>query len=568
MVGGELEGAVRAWIEEDPDPETRAEAEQLLASGEEAKLRDAFRERLAFGTAGMRGAMGAGPNRMNRLLVRKVSAGLARHLLAQDPAAVERGVVIGYDARRNSQTFALEAAAALSERGIPVWMFGDIVPTPVCSYATVALGASAGVMITASHNPPEDNGYKVFRANGAQIIEPDDSLISAAIDGEDGPRAEVAGSISAVPGVVLDAYHGAIQALRVHPADGARIVYTAMHGVGTRFVQRALADAGHHDVHLVAEQVQPDGAFPTVRFPNPEEPGALDLAMALGRQVDADVILASDPDADRLAVALPDRSGAWRQLTGNQVGVLLAEDLLRSGAFGGRKPMVATSIVSSAMLARIADRYGAAYAETLTGFKWIGHRAIEHDAAGGAFVFGFEEALGYTAGSVVRDKDGVSTALLMADLVSDLKAEGQTLWDRLDELYATYGLYVSRQRSLVLKGAEGKERIRGMLDRLGSDPPRAIDGTPVVVARDLSAGVLRRADGSTEAVDLPRSDVFAFDLEDGSRVLVRPSGTEPKIKFYFEVRQELGSAGVSDATAEAEARIERMVAEIFARAGV
>jgi phosphomannomutase len=203
--------------------------------GEEAKLRDAFRERLAFGTAGMRGAMGAGPNRMNRLLVRKVSAGLARHLLAQDPAAVERGVVIGYDARRNSQTFALEAAAALSERGIPVWMFGDIVPTPVCSYATVALGASAGVMITASHNPPEDNGYKVFRANGAQIIEPDDSLISAAIDGEDGPRADVVGSISAVPGVVLDAYHGAIQALRVHPAEGARIVYTAMHGVGTRF---------------------------------------------------------------------------------------------------------------------------------------------------------------------------------------------------------------------------------------------------------------------------------------------------------------------------------------------
>ncbi|HMV67256.1 MAG TPA: phospho-sugar mutase, partial [Myxococcota bacterium] len=349
MIGEELEGAVRAWIAEDPDPETRAEAERLLGAGEEAALADAFRGRLTFGTAGMRGAMGPGPNRMNRLLVRKVSAGLARHLLRQDEGAVERGVVIGFDARRNSQAFALEAANTIAAAGIPVWLFGDIVPTPVCSYATVALGAAAGVMITASHNPPEDNGYKVFRANGAQIIEPDDSQISAAIDRSDAPRVEAA-SISPVPGVVIDAYHSAIQALRVHPADGARVVYTAMHGVGTRFVERALLDAGHLDLHLVAEQVRPDGAFPTVRFPNPEEPGALDLAMALARAVEADVILANDPDADRLAVAAPLPDGSWRQLTGNQVGVLLADDLLRCGGGGARKPMGATSIVSSAML--------------------------------------------------------------------------------------------------------------------------------------------------------------------------------------------------------------------------
>ncbi|HMV68893.1 MAG TPA: phospho-sugar mutase, partial [Myxococcota bacterium] len=232
------------------------------------------------------------------------------------------------------------------------------------------------------------------------------------------------------------------------------------------------------------------------------------------------------------------------------------------------KPMVATSIVSSAMLARVAAWHGAAYAETLTGFKWIGHRAIEHDAAGGAFVFGFEEALGYTAGSVVRDKDGVSTALLMADLVSDLKAAGLTLWDRLDELYATHGLYVSGQRSLVLKGAEGQAQIGAILGRLRAEPPDRIDGVAVTVAKDLGAGVARAADGSTSAIDLPRSDVLIYEIEDGSRVLVRPSGTEPKIKFYFEVRQELRGRPVADAAREGEARIARMVTEIFARAGV
>jgi phosphomannomutase len=573
--------AARRWLAEDPDPVTRAAVQAMVDAADHAALAEAFDGRLAFGTAGMRGPMGPGTLRMNRLMVQRVSAGLARHLLATDPRAAERGVVIGYDGRHHSAVFADEAAAALTARGIRVYRFHHVVPTPVCSWATVRLDAAAGVMITASHNPPEDNGYKVFRANGAQIIAPDDALISAAIDAPDGAPPASPASTEPVPAEILEAYFAAIQAVRVHANVGARIVYTAMHGVGTRFVHRALADAGHADLHLVEAQAWPDGDFPTVRFPNPEEPGALDLAIELAGSVGADVILANDPDADRLAVALPVAHGGWRQLTGNQVGVLLAEDLLRQHALGRgepgwRPPMVATSIVSSAMLARIAASYSAAYAETLTGFKWIGHEAIAHDAAGGQFLFGFEEALGYTVGSVVRDKDGVSAALVMADLVSHLKANGLTVWDRLRELYTRYGLYVSRQKSLVLPGADGQARIREILGRLTAAPPAALAGTPVDGVRDLSRSEGRRRDGTTYTIALPKSDVLCFDLEDGSRVLVRPSGTEPKIKFYFEVRQSLlppnpgeeGGDAVEAATAQATARIQTMIQEISAIAGV
>lgn len=390
--------AAKRWIAEDPDPVTRAQVEAWLAAGDLAALAASFGPRLAFGTAGMRGAMGPGTGRMNRVVVREVSAGVARHL--HNTGTANKGVVIGFDGRHNSRAFADEAAAAFTGRGVPVWKFDEVVPTPLLAYATVALGAGAGVMVTASHNPPEDNGYKVFRANGAQIISPDDALITEAIDAPDTVVPVAPGALRPVPAEVVDAYHAAIQGLRVHHVTGARVVYTAMHGVGTKPVQRAFATAGHTDLHLVEAQAWPDGDFPTVKFPNPEEPGALDLSIALAKQVGADVILASDPDADRLAVAAPLPDGTWRQLTGNQVGVILADDLLRSGFAKGKRPMVATSIVSSAMLARIAAAWDADYAETLTGFKWIGHRAIEHDAAGGQFVFGFEEALGYTAGSV------------------------------------------------------------------------------------------------------------------------------------------------------------------------
>jgi phosphomannomutase len=562
------------WRDADPDPETRAQTEAWLAAGDAAALADAFGGRLAFGTAGLRGAMGPGPNRMNRVLVRQVSGGLGDWLLGRWPDAREAGVVVGYDGRRNSRIFAEDAAAVLAGRGLKVWLAPHVVPTPAVGFAVLHLGACAGVVVTASHNPPADNGYKVFRRNGAQIIEPDDSEIAAALAavrvGEAVPALDAlraSGQVRDLPAETMEAWYAAIAALRVTPATGARIVYTAMHGVGAASVRRVLAAAGHTDVHEVAEQAEPDGAFPTVVFPNPEEPGALNLAMARADAVGADVILANDPDADRLAVAARERSGGWRQLTGNQVGVLLADHLLTHRDLGGRRPMVATTIVSSAMLAAIAAAHGAAYAETLTGFKWIGHQALAHDAAGGAFVLGFEEALGYSAGSVVRDKDGVSTLLLMADLASWCKARGQTLWDALDALYRRYGLYVSRQRALTLQGAPGKAEIARILATLRARPPASFAGTPVVGWRDLATGEGRRADGSTYRVDLPGSDVVAYDLADGSRVLVRPSGTEPKIKFYFEVREAVDGE-VSEAMARGEARIAQMIAELWAAVGL
>lgn len=567
-----LIAAVKAWMAEDPDLETRAEADTKLASGDLAGLLDAFSTRLAFGTAGLRGAMGAGPNRMNRVMVRRATAGLADHLLVSVPDAARRGVVIGYDGRKNSEVFAADAAAVLLSKGIAVHRFDRVVATPIVGFATTDLGAAAGIVITASHNPPADNGYKVFRANGAQIIPPDDDLISAAIDAHPPvgalPSPDGHPLARGIAPELLDRYFAAIAGLRVHHSVGARIVYTAMHGVGAAYVRRALAAAGHTDLHEVAEQVQPDGRFPTVTFPNPEEPGALALAMRLATAVQADVILANDPDADRLAVAVPDGRGGWRQLTGNQVGVLLADDLLRHRDTGGKRPMVATTIVSTSLLARIAAANGADYAETLTGFKWIGDRAIAHDAAGGAFVVGFEEALGYTAGSVVRDKDGVSTLLLLADLASWLKANGRTLSDALDEVYRRYGLSASRQKSLTLAGAEGKAEISRIMTRLRSRPPGSIGGSEVIAMRDLAEGYARGRDGTITRLDLPRSDVLAFDLADGGRVLARPSGTEPKIKFYVEASLPVGDRSIAEVAADGERALDGMIAEILAAAGV
>jgi phosphomannomutase len=568
-----LIAAARAWLASDPDPHTRAATEALLATGDEAALADHFGARLDFGTAGLRGALGPGPNRMNRALVLRVAAGLVRYLQGAVPGSAEAGVVVGYDGRVGSEVFARDTARVLRAAGFRAWVSPRVCSTPELAFAVTDLRAAAGVMVTASHNPPEDNGYKVYWSNGAQIIPPHDAGIAAAIDWS-GPAIEppdVDLAALATPPEVYERYVAAVLKLRVHKQTDLRVVYTAMHGVGARAVEDVLARAGYTQVFPVEAQRHPDGRFPTVRFPNPEEPGALDLAFALAREVDADLIVANDPDADRLAVAVPDGKGGWRQLSGNQVGCLFADDLLAHGdQWKGAPRLVATTIVSSTLLSRIAEAHGAQYAECLTGFKWIANEAIPFDAAGGHFVLGYEEALGYSAGPVVRDKDGVSAVLLFCDLAAWCKSEGRSILEHLQDLYARHGLYASGQKSLVLPGAAGQARIAEIMGALRASPPRELAGVAVRRVQDVKTGLdTDLATGATQAVKLPKSNVLAWWLADGSRVLVRPSGTEPKIKFYFEVREALREDDTLDlAEGRAAARIEALRGAVSAKAGV
>lgn len=574
-----LRAKALAWAATDPDPTTRAQTEKMVVDGDERALREAFGGRLQFGTAGLRGAIGPGPNQMSRALVRRVATGLCAYLLEAVPDARERGIVIGFDGRHLSREFADDSAAICADHGIRVWVFDEVIPTPELAHAVPWLGACAGIMVTASHNPPADNGYKVYWSDGAQIIPPHDRGISAAIDRlsdydpsvvGDVEAHRAAGRVTPTPAEMTDQYHRQVQALRVHPGGPLSIVYTAMHGVGTASVVRALRTAGYSDLHLVREQAEPDGDFPTVAFPNPEEPGALDLSYALAARVNADIIVANDPDADRLAVAVPDGQGGWRQLSGNQVGCLLADDLLTNGVSDGRKPMVATTIVSSRLLQRLAAAHGAAYAETLTGFKWVAHAALDHEATGGRFVLGYEEALGYSAGDVARDKDGVSAALLFCDLAAACKAEGETVLDRLTAMYRQYGLHYSVQRSVKMPGSEGAARIQAAMASLRAESPTELGGLAVVRQVDVQTGKARDlATGVESDIDLPRSNVLSWSLADGSQLLARPSGTEPKIKFYGEVREPLAAdETLASGEARAAARVQALVEELVTRAGL
>ncbi len=529
----ELLAAAAAWRTLDPQ---HAEAvDGLVARADETELREHFDGLLDFGTGGMRGPMGPGPLCMNRPIIRRVTAALGRVVAATTPDAHERGVVVGFDARHNSRAFAEEATRVLASQGFRVWLAEHTTPTPVVSFAVIHLGAVAGVMVTASHNPREDNGYKVFDHRGAQIVAPVDDEVRDAMASEVGeePVRVPDGRVAAWPEVLSVAYHEAVQAQRVHGAHPLRIVYTPVHGVGGTWAMEALARAGYTDFHAVNEQFAPDGDFPTVAFPNPEEAGVLDRALALGTAVGADLVLANDPDADRLAAAVPNGDGTWRVLTGNETGVLLAEDLL---AHGDTTPddLVITTIVSTGLLSRIAAHHGVHYAETLTGFKWIANAALAAEGQGIRFRFGFEESIGYTAGSAVRDKDGVAAAVLMADLAAHAKAKGGTVLGELTKLWARHGRHLGQQVSLRAQGLEGLASIRAGMARLRASPPRSLGGRGVRAVVDLNEGTRRDADGQVSSVDLPRSDVLAYHLDD-ARVLVRPSGTEPKIKLYVEV---------------------------------
>ena len=542
----DLRARVERWIAADPDPDTVREAAQLLDAADDAALRERFDSRLTFGTAGLRAALGAGPNRMNRLVVRQTAAGIADHLLATVPDAARRGVVIGYDARHKSDVFASDSARVFAAKGIRAMLFPHVVPTPVLAFATTHLGAATGVQVTASHNPPADNGYKVYWGDGPQIVPPLDDEIAACINSVAASEHAVGlsgrndDSIQLVDSSVVAAYLAGVAALDPRTSAAAsrrslRIVYTAMHGVGGDTLVRVLADAGFADVHVVEEQFRPDPDFPTVSFPNPEEPGALDLAFAKAVSVGAQIIVANDPDADRLAVAVPDPDAprGWRQLRGDEVGWLLADHLLRISEEAPKRRLVCTTIVSSSLLGAMARARDVDYVETLTGFKWLARAALARPDL--EHVLSYEEALGYCVGSLVRDKDGISAALAMADLAAEAAANNEAVLDRLRVIQDEFGRYNTELWSLRFDGADALAQMAELMHRLRSAVPTSVAGVSVRSSVDL-------ADAD------PPADVVILHLVDEGRITVRPSGTEPKCKVYFETVTRPGHVGASIAS--------------------
>ena len=518
---------------------------------------------LEFGTAGIRGEVGAGPGRMNRAVVIRTTRGLADWLTAQGRGGAT--VVVGYDGRIDSRRFAEDAVAVLGAAGFAVRCFDGVTPTPLVAHEALRMGAAAAVVITASHNPPRDNGYKVYDQNGAQIVPPADSQIAAAI-----AAVSPAGTVPRRPGFdgaapleAEEAYYADVLAFRGRPpATGTvPIVHTALHGVGGPMALRLLAAGGHADVVPVPEQFEPDGRFPTVAFPNPEEPGALALAERLATERDAALVLANDPDADRLGVAVPDGTGGWRRLTGNEIGVLLGDFVLERTSAPDR--LVVTTVVSTPMLAAVAAHHGATHAVTLTGFKWICSAALDLEATGKEFVYGCEEALGYTIGPVVRDKDGMSAALWFADLAAACAAAGETVLDRLARLWVRHGVWVSHPLNLRRDGTEGMAEIGAAMERLAASPPEELGGVPVERVTDYSTGAEARPRW------LPATSLVELLLADGSRAQARPSGTEPKLKIYVHVRAAAATAEeVPAVRAAALSRAESLAAGLAGRMGL
>ncbi|MEU0933362.1 phospho-sugar mutase [Embleya sp. NPDC005971] len=555
----------RAWLAEDPDPDTRAELEALLEADDREGLADRFAGLLQFGTAGLRGELGAGPNRMNRAVVIRAAAGLAAYLKTVyltdtvAPAATRNAVVIGFDARYKSDVFARDTAAVLEAAGLHALLLPRPLPTPVLAYAIRHLGCVAGVMVTASHNPPRDNGYKVYLGDGSQIVPPADAEIAGRIAAigplADVPRAE--DGWETLGEALIDSYLD--RALTVVDPAGprdVRIVHTAMHGVGTTVMLGAFDRAGFADVRPVPEQADPDPDFPTVAFPNPEEPGAMDLAFRTALAEDADVVIANDPDADRCAVAVPDASvaGGWRMLRGDEVGALLGAEVARRGTDG----VLATTIVSSSLLGAIAQADGLAYTETLTGFKWL--------ARVPNLAFAYEEALGYCVDPAgVCDKDGVTAALMLAELAAGAKRDGRTLPGLLDDIAGRYGLYATDQYSVRV---DRLESIADAMRALREQTPRALGDLAVAAADDL---LHPAADG------LPPTDGLRYTLAgDGAdltagRVVVRPSGTEPKLKAYLEVvvdPKRIAEIGIDAARTAAHAALERLKRDLATTLGM
>jgi len=546
----------KKWCEDTCfDAATRAELAAL--AGNEKEIEDRFYKDLDFGTGGLRGVTGAGTNRMNIYTVRRATQGLANYILKQSDNGKQMGVAIAHDSRNFSPEFTEAAALVLCGNGIKTYVFDSLRPTPALSFAVRRQGCIAGIVITASHNPPEYNGYKVYWSDGGQIPYPrDEAVITevnavtdfASIPTMDKTKAVAKGLLVVLGKEVDDEYIENVKAQSVCPGiakqigDNFKIVYTPLHGTGNLPVRRALAEMGFANVYVVPEQEYPDGNFPTVSYPNPEDPKAFALAMKLADETGADIICATDPDADRVGAVVRDNNGDYVILTGNMTGALITEYILSNKKAAGTLPAdgaVISTIVSTDMTKEIAKAYGVAYFDVLTGFKYIGEKIKEfEESASHTYLFGFEESYGCLAGTYARDKDAVVAAVLICELAAHYKSCGMSLYDGLLALYAKYGFYKETIESITMKGVEGVASIRRMMSDLRENPPTAVGGIEIAEMRDYQTGIITYANGQTAPTGLPVSDVLYGALADGSWFAIRPSGTEPKIKIYFGVKGE------------------------------
>ena len=541
------------WLN-DPcfDENTKKELEEI--KGNDKEIEDRFYKDLEFGTAGLRGVIGAGTNRMNKYTVGKATQGLANFILKE--GTQNKGVAIAYDSRHMSKEFSEETALCLNANGIKTYVFESLRPVPELSFTVRKLGCTAGVMITASHNPPEYNGYKVYWDDGAQIVPPKDKQIIdevnaitdfSTIKTMDKKEAVEKGLYVQIGKEVDDDFVNTLKSLVLNPdvikkeQDNVTIVYTPLHGAGNVPVQRVLKELGFTHVYVVPEQEKPDGDFPTVSYPNPEDKKAFKLALELAEKVDADVVLATDPDSDRLGVYSKDENGEYVPYTGNMSAILIAEYELSQKKEKGLLPTngaIITTIVSSNMTKDLAKEYGLTMFETLTGFKWIGEkiRQFEENNNNYSYQFGFEESYGCLISPHARDKDGISAVMALCEATAYYKSKGITLWEQMINIYKKYGFYKEGQVSITLKGADGAEQIKAMMEKMRKNPPKKLGSYDVLEVRDYKEHTIVKADGTKLETDLPTSNVLYYDLNDNSWCCVRPSGTEPKIKFYMGVK--------------------------------
>ena len=549
------------------DDETKAELEAIR--GDEKEIKERFYKDLEFGTGGLRGIIGAGTNRMNKYTVGKATQGLASYILKNNPDGAKMGVAIAYDSRNMSPEFAERAALVLNANGIKSYIFDELRPTPELSYAVRSLGCTAGIVVTASHNPPEYNGYKVYWADGAQVVAPKDRGIIEEVNAVadfadiktiDTEEAVKAGLFNVIGSNIDDGFVNAVleQAVRpeeVKKAEDMVIVYTPLHGTGNKPVRRVLKEAGFKNVFVVPQQELPDKNFSTVGYPNPEDPKAFTLAIELAKEKNADIVVGTDPDADRIGVVIKDKDGGYSVMTGNMTGALLTEYVLGGRKEKGRLPKnaaVIKTIVTTEMVRAIAENYDAQLIEVLTGFKYIGEKIKQFEEDNSrTFVFGFEESYGCLSGTYARDKDAVGAAMLVCEMAAYYKNRGMTLYDALNELYEKYGVYREGVKSVTLKGIDGAEQIQKIMAYLRANTPIEFAGHRTIWKKDYKTKeFVNIATGETEESTLPVSDVLYYNLEDGAWLCVRPSGTEPKIKFYMGVR------GIS--VKEAERKVEAM----------